>query len=57
MKLYRVIAGVCALTMLFGMTACADKPNDDDKPSDGGNEMTGFVPREKQEMPTAEIVD
>lgn len=57
MKLYRVIAGVCALTMLFGMTACASKTNDDDKPSDGGNEMTGFVPREKQEMPTAEIVD
>lgn len=48
--------------MLFSVAACAqrdDSGGDDNKPPvvDPGGDSEGFIPRKKQEMPVAKIVD
>ena len=48
--------------MLFSVAACAqrdDPGGDDNKPPvvDPGGDSEGFIPRKKQEMPVAKIVD
>lgn len=58
----KILCCFLVLLMLFSVAACAqrdDSGGDDNKPPvvDPGGDSEGFIPRKKQEMPVAKIVD
>ena len=63
----KFLCSLMALLLVFSVAACSqtEKPGDDDKdppivdPGGGGQDPgeDGFIPREKQEMPVAAVVD
>ena len=58
----KILCCLLVLLMLFSVAACAqrnDPGGDDNKPPvvDPGGDSEGFIPRKKQEMPVAKIVD
>lgn len=56
-KTTKIIAALCAFTMVFALASCGGKPGNSGEIEPPEEETKGFVARKKQEMPTAQIVD